>query len=113
MEQNKLEEVTTNVNAYLKTNIEIIKLELVEQASNIGSRLIANFLVLTVAFLFILFISLSAGFYLSNYFGNNYLGFMAVAGFYFIIGLVLLFGKKYLIENPMREKIISKAFSDN
>ena len=111
IEQDKLEELTLNLNNYVKTNIELIKLEATEQTSNIGSQLMANLLVLLTGILLLLFVSLGAGFYISNYFNNNYSGFMVVAGFYFLIGLLLLLNKKNLIEKPIRNKIIYRMYS--
>ena len=111
IDQSKLEELTFNVNNYVKTNTELIKLEISEQTINVASSLIANILILLVGGLLLLFISLGVGFYLSNYFANNYSGFIVVAGFYFLIGLFLVFFKRKLIEKPFRNKIIYSIYS--
>ncbi len=111
IDQSKLEELTLNVNNYVKTNIELIKLEVTEQTTNVASNLIANLLILLVGSLLLLFISLGAGFYLSNYFADNYSGFIVVAGFYFLIGLFLIIFKRNLIEKPFRNRIIYSIYS--
>lgn len=113
IEQDKLEELTENLNKYVKTNIELIKLEATERICVVGSKLIVSLILIMVGCLFVLFISLGVSFYLSDYFNNNSIGFVIVAGFYFLIGLILLIGKRTLVEKPLRNKIIRKVFSEN
>lgn len=113
IEQDKIEGLTDDLNKYVKTNVELIKLEATEITSLIGSKLIANLFLLLVGIFIILFVSLAAGFYLSTYFNTNYTGFIIVAGFYFLLWLVLILGKRGLIERPVRDKIISKIFSNS
>jgi ABC-type phosphate transport system permease subunit len=109
-EHTKIETLTNGFKAYLNTNCELIKLQATEKSASIGSVIISKILIGVVAVLFVLFISLGFGFYLSAYFGNNYIGFAIVAGFYFVLGLVLVIARKGLIERPIRDKIIRKVF---
>lgn len=111
IEQDKLEDLTKNINSYVKTNLDLIKYQATERSCVIGSKLIANLILLLITVLLILFISLGASIYLSNYFENNYLGYIIVAGFYFLLGLILLIGKGSLMERPIREKIIRNTFN--
>lgn len=113
IEQDKLEELTENLNKYVKTNFELIKLEATERVCVVGSKLIVSLILLVVSCLFVLFISFGASFYLSDYFNNNSIGFVIVAGFYLFIGLILIIGKRTLVEKPLRDKIIRKIFSEN
>jgi ABC-type phosphate transport system permease subunit len=111
IEQDKLEDLTKNINSYVKTNLDLIKYQVTERTCVIGSKIIANLILLLVIVLLIIFFSLGASIYLSNYFGYNYLGYIIVAGFYFLIGLILLIGKGSLMERPLREKIIRNTFN--
>jgi uncharacterized membrane protein (DUF485 family) len=113
IEQDKLEKLTENLNKYVKTNFELVKLEATERACVVGSKLIVSLILLVIFCLFILFISLGASFYLSDYFNNNSIGFVIVAGFYLFIGLILVTGKKTFLEKPLCNKIIRKVFSNN
>jgi hypothetical protein len=110
-EQDKVEELTENLNKYVKTNLDLIKCQATERSCDIGSKLIVNLILLLVTVLLVLFSSLGISFYLSEYYGNSSIGFIIVAGFYLIIGLILLMGKKSLIERPLRDKMIRHAFS--
>ncbi len=112
-EYEKLEEITENVKDYVATNCKLIKLQVAERSSVIGSGLISTLLIGITIFLLILFISLGLGFYLSARIGDTYSGFAIVAGFYLLIGIILIVGRKTLVEKPMRDKIIRKLFSSN
>jgi hypothetical protein len=111
IEQDRIEELTDSLNKYVKVNIELIKLEATDITSMIGSKLIANLFILLVGIFILLFFSIAVGFYLSSYFDSSYLGFLLVAAFYFLLLCVLVFGKKKLIEKPLRDKIICKIFN--
>ncbi|MES2565849.1 MAG: phage holin family protein [Bacteroidota bacterium] len=105
-ENEKLEDLTTKLENYVKTNCEILKLQAVSHSSVIGSSLISGFLIAMTCFLLSLFIGLGVVFYLSTIFGNNYAGFGVVAGFLLIVVLVLVLARVSLIEKPLRNKII-------
>lgn len=107
----KIEEITEQLKSYVATNYELIKLKAVERLTVILSDLISNFLVGLVLFLFVFFTSLWACFYLSARLGDNYSGIAIVAGFYLLVGLILLIVRKKMIEKPLRNKIIRKVFS--
>jgi hypothetical protein len=109
----KLEELTESVKKYINTNYELLKLQAAERTSVIGSASISMLAIGFIVILFVFFISIYIGFYLSTCLGDSYSGFAIVAGFYFLISLVLILGRKKLLENPLRDKIIRKLFSNN
>ena len=107
-EFDKIEEITESLKQYVNINIEILKLEATERTSEIGSSLIGSLAVGITAFLFIMSLSIGIGFYLSALMGDSYSGFLIIAGFYFILALIVLIGRKKYLENPLRDKIIRK-----
>lgn len=109
--QKKIEEVTSNVKKYINTNYALIKLETLDKTSLVASSLISGLIVSIVTILFVFFLSISAGFYLAYRFNDFSLGFIIVAGFYFVIVMILLLTRKRLLENPIRNKIIRKVFT--
>jgi len=106
-----IEDLTNCLTTVVKTNYELLKLEAIERTSVIGSALISNLFILLVSFLFILTLSLGAGYYISNLFEDNYSGFAIVSAFYLLIAIILVLGRKALIENPVREKIIGNLLN--
>lgn len=111
-EPEKIEEFAENLKSYLNVCLELNKLEAIERTSVIGPSLITGILMGIIGILFILFVSLSLGFYLSVQLGDSYSGFTIAAGFYFILGLVLFLTRMKLVEMPLRDKIIQKILTD-
>lgn len=112
-EQEKIQELTENLKAYLSTNYELIRLQTTERASVIGSGMISSLLIGFAGMLFLLCITLVAGFYFSALLGDSYSGFAIVAGFYLVVVLILVIGREKLVEKPMRDKVIRKILSKN
>ncbi len=113
IEPGKLEEFTQNLKLYVDTNFELLKLKAVERTSVVGSGLISGIIISVVALLSLLFLSTGIGFYISNLTGNYSYGFGIVAGFYLLLTLILIIGRKSIIEKPMRNKIIEKMLDEN
>jgi len=109
----KMEELTENLKKYVNTNYELFKLQAAERASVLGAGLIGWAIIGFVVVLFVFFLSLCAGFYLSALLNNPYAGFVIITGFYLLVGLVLVLGRKKLLEGPLREKIVRIIFSKN
>jgi len=109
----KIDGLTESLKQYVGTNIELIQLEIIEHFSVIGASLISIILVGIAGTLFVLFISIGAGFYLSYLLGNYYSGFAIIAGFYLLLFLIMIIGKKKLFEKPLRDKIIQKVIYTN
>lgn len=102
----KIEELTGGLKKYLDTNIQLVKHEMTAASSVIISYLFSSLLIGLAALFFLFFISLTTGFYLSALLDSTIYGFAIVAGFYFLIGLLLFLVRKSLLMKPIREKII-------
>lgn len=113
LEQSKIEDLVESMKSYYNTNYEMRKLETIQHISEIGASFGSVLLIGLVLIFFILFFSIVAGFYFAVLFGNNYAGFAIVAGFYLLIGIILFFGRKKLLEKPFRDKIVRKTLSKN
>jgi hypothetical protein len=107
----KIEEIIVNLKSYTNSTIEIIKLEAVQYASSIIANLSSGLILGLVIIFFTFFLSLGISFFLSELFGNSYLGFGIVAGVYLLLGFILIVGRKKLLNKPIKEKIIQKFFS--
>lgn len=85
----KLDGLIGNITGYVETRLELMKLELKEDLAKALAKAIV-FIVLGFVFtLFILLISLAVAYKIGESLGN-FGGFAVVAGFYFLIALVLL-----------------------
>ena len=112
-EQTTIENLSDHLKQYINTNYELIKLEAVANVSATASSVISYFLVGLVGSLFLFFMSIGVGFYISFCRGDTYSGFVIVAGFYFLLTVILLIARKKGISNTIRDKIIRKIIGDN
>ena len=113
IQDDKLEELTLSINRCINTNVELLKLEATERSSIVLSSMVSSMIVAIISILFVLFFSIAIAFCISKYMGINYAGFAIVAAFYFLVGLILIIGRKKIIESPIREKFISNALQQN
>jgi len=112
-EQSKIGEVTEKVREYIVTTSELIELKAVDKLAIISSEIISGLVIGLVTVLFVLFISLAAGFYLSTVLGDRFSGFFIVAGFYLIVGIISIVMRKQLLSRPTANRIVRKIFEEN
>jgi len=112
-EKANIEDVVDNLKEYVNTRYELLTLKAGEKTANIGSQLILGLVLLFSFVLFVLFLSIGAGFYLAAVLGSAYAGFMLIAGFYLLLILILALFRKGMILKPLRNKIIRELFKEN
>jgi len=108
----KVEEIIKNLKEYADIQYQIMTLKLGNMVSSVIAKILATFIYALFFFMFIMFISVTAGFYLSNILGSMTKGFLAVAGFYFIIGIILVIFRNKLVIGPIKNNIIKQMFKD-
>ena len=82
---------------YGKTTVELTKLKAVDRISDIAASLLSVLFAWAALFLLILFASLGLAFWLGGIFGKMYFGFLAVAGIYALLALLIhLFLSKWI-----------------
>jgi len=113
LETEKIEGLSDSLKKYLLLNYEIIKLEITKKTSEFGSSLFSSLMLGIALFLFAFALSMGVGFYLSALLGDTFSGFGIIAGFYLLISIILLIGRKKLIEKPLRNKIIKKLLGND
>ncbi len=100
------DEVRDDVSHYVKSTIELTKLEIFEKLS-IASSIIAYSAILLVCVLFALsLIFITIGFYLGELFQNTWVGFGIVSLATLFIVIILL-----LIKKPFKKKITNRVVS--
>lgn len=85
-----IEAVVIKIEAYVKTNLELVKLQAVDKTTDITSKLISRTLFFIAFSFFALFINIGLSFWLGEILGKDYYGFAIVAGFYLLLSIVLM-----------------------
>jgi len=93
---------------YVEKRLELLQLELTERVIRILSVLITAFLLLSIISLFLLFISISAAFFIGEHLGSPATGFLAVGGIFGLLALLLYVFRKPLIVQPILSMIIGE-----
>ncbi|NCT18260.1 MAG: hypothetical protein GW771_08485 [Flavobacteriia bacterium] len=92
---NNIDEMNDNVQMYIKRSVEYYKLDFYKKSTKSVASLMRVFLLGSVAFLVIFFISFALAIFIGDELGNASYGYFIVAGFYlFILLLIAIFGKK-------------------
>jgi hypothetical protein len=108
----RIEALSDDLKLYFNTNVELVKLQALDRSSTVGARIVSNLIIGVVVLLFVIFASIAAAIYLSILLEAYYLGFGIVAGFYLLVGLILLASRKQSLENPIRDAIIRNAMDN-
>jgi hypothetical protein len=108
-----MESTATNVEGlydqarkYTEDSLELYKLQAIDRTAVILSSIVARSALALIVVLFTLFINVGISLYLGTLLGALYLGFLVLSGFYVIIGVIVYFFKKEMIEKPIANLVI-------
>lgn len=98
------------VKEYGITNFELYRLKTIRKTADIISTFISRGAVVFVVFMFFIFASIGLALWLGEFIGEPYLGFLCVAIFYMVLGVVLFFFLHKFIKRRISNLIISEIF---
>lgn len=104
----KLEGLTDHVKEYINTRVELTKLRIAEKTSLVISNMIAVTIVAVLFLFFIVFGSFAGAWALSDWIGKPHSGFLVVAGFYLLLGIIVWVARAKLIRFPVMNAIIKQ-----
>ncbi len=109
----KVETLIDHTREYINTRIDETRLKAAEKASGVIALLIAR-AVVNLVFLFSLFFASVAGAYgLGIWLGKMWLGFLLVAGAYFLAGCIVWAARERLLQIPVMNAIIHQLFKND
>src|SRR4030095_3616251 len=103
-----IEDLFERVEAYIKTNVELIKLRSVDKLSVVFASLASKFAVLLFLSFFFLMVNIGLAIWLGQVMGQTYYGFFLIAGIYALLSFILFLFRDSLIKNPIINSIISQ-----
>jgi hypothetical protein len=109
----KLEGLTDHVKDYVNTRVELTKLRIAEKTSLILGDLIAIGIVAMFFLFVLLFGSIAGAWALSDWIGKPYSGFLIVAGFYLLLGIIVWLARGKFIRFPIMNAIIKKLHKND
>jgi len=105
-----IEPLLERADAYSKTSFELIKLKSLDKVSDITSTLISRLLLVIVLSFFVLTLNIAIALWLGGLLGKNYYGFLIVASFYGIAGIILFFIHPF-IKARVKNSIITQMLN--
>ena len=89
----KLDKLFGNLMGYIETQVELVKLDLKDQAEESIQKLIQVILIMLFAFIFIIFLSIAGAIAINMLSESNIIGYISVSILYLIILLIFVFDK--------------------
>lgn len=112
-EKSTLQLTADHVKDYLKTSAQIVKLQLIEKSAIGISHAVSGVIMAVVFFFVIVFASIGAAMWLSNELQSNWAGFLIVAGFYLLLGIIVSVAKYSIIVNPFSGMLIKQMLKED
>lgn len=106
-----IEQTAEIASEYIKTEIDLLKVDLVDKVSGVLASLIARVALIVLLILPFFFGLIALGFYLSEIYGSHATGFGLVAGGIAVLYIIGLVARKFLIVNPLQNFFIHQ-FAD-
>ena len=104
-----IESLYERAEEYGKTTFELSKLKLLETSTIVATSLIARLSTMLMIAMFSFVLSIAIALWLGDILGKAYYGFLIVAGFYLVAGIVLHFFLHAWVKKPISELIIKQA----
>lgn len=83
-----------DVETYVRNRIWLLKLQAGEKTAQLMAALVSIIMIGLLGFFVLLFLSIMAGYYFSELTGSLFTGFGIVTGFYVVLLLALVLGRK-------------------
>jgi hypothetical protein len=113
-EKSKIEKMVTDIKDYAETRLDIAVLNAQDKVSHVISSFATVLIVGALAGMTLLFASVAGAWYLGEYLQRPSIGFLCVAGFYLLLGLVLFLMREKWIQLPIINAILKKiTFHEN
>ncbi|MDR0749657.1 MAG: phage holin family protein [Tannerellaceae bacterium] len=105
-------ELKEDITAYAESKFELFKLSSYEKVGHVAGLLTYGLILISLALFALLFIFISAGYFLGEMFHSIGLGFACVAGLYLIIILIVIIMKRRIKTKVLNEIIEALTAND-
>ena len=111
--ETEAEDLLDHLKNYVETRSEITRLTVLEKTSEGAGAAVSGLITGFLYFIFFVFISIALAYFIGEYTGHLYLGFLSVAGLYLLTAVLITMNKEKWIQQPLAEKIIQHYFKDH
>jgi hypothetical protein len=108
----KVEELADTVKEFVNNRIESAKLTAAEKGSAVVAVLIAGLIVAVIFTFCIVFAGVALSLVLGEWIGKTWAGFLIVAGFYLLLGIIIWAARDKIIRLPIMNVLIKQLFRE-
>jgi len=106
-----IDEIKFQTKEYVDASLTYYKLLIIKNITKFISGIITLFLILFFSILILVFLSIAFSIYLGQVFNSIPLGFIAVAGLYLLLLLIIVVFKSKIIDRPLLKKCSELFFN--
>jgi hypothetical protein len=99
--RSQVDKLFLHVREYVEARVRLVSLDLHDKASRGASGVAAGIIFLVFGIFILLFFSLAASWWIGRQTGEPFMGFLAVGGFYLVIGLLIYINRNSWIRKPV------------
>jgi hypothetical protein len=103
-----IESLVSQSKDYVDNRLELYKLKMIDKTASVASSIVSGLVLFLIFFIFFVVLNIGLALLIGHLLGEAYLGFLILAGFYAIAGLVLFFGRNKIFKTPVTGMIIRK-----
>ena len=109
----KIENLLDHARDYTNIRVDEAKLSIAEKTSGVIAMMIATTVVNIIFLLALIFAGAAGAVAIGQWLDNYWLGFLLVAGLYFVAGLFVWVARERLIRIPVMNAIIHQLFKND
>lgn len=106
----KIADLKEHVKEYVQTRVELLTLTAADKGTAAVSNAVLYFALFLISIFFLLFLSVGAAFAISEALDVRYSGFLIVAGFYLLLGVILFVLQNKLVKDPIVNTLLKSFF---
>lgn len=103
-----IESVVENIKSLFADRVDLLKLKFIDKISKLFSSIITGLVLAMVFIIFITVFNIGIALYIGECTGKIYVGFLLVAAFYAIAGIILFAARRTLIKSAITGILIRK-----
>lgn len=112
-EKSHISNLIDHLKEYFTTRLNLLLLKSSQKTFKVLSSIISNTILIIFFIFFLLFVSIGMALLIGEYYHHLYIGFMAVAGGYLVIGLLVYLNRKKWLEENITNIFIKKFFMED
>ncbi len=108
----ELSDIKNEINHYIQSKIDLTKLQAAEDLSRFVSKIAIKLVLFYIAMFVLLFASMAGAFAIGSYTQSNELGFLIIAGIYFLLAFVFYLFRGKLVQTPIIKTFVQMFFQN-